>query len=115
MKGKLQLKKYQLKIDTSRSVQTVVRLKGKTFKAPQGRSSQMLLPLILKALEETKLTWQDIGGIRVVPGPGSFTGLRVGFSVANTLGWALDIPVNGSRSPQAPVYESPVVKKSVNG
>ena len=40
-------------------------------------------------------TIKDITEIEVNLGPGSFTGLRVGGSVANALGWLLGIPVNG--------------------
>ena len=41
----------------------------------------------------------DIEGIVVFQGPGSFTGLRIGISVANALAYSLDCPVvatNGS-------------------
>ena len=36
-----------------------------------------------------------IDAIEVNAGPGSFTGLRVGASIANALSFALGIPVNG--------------------
>lgn len=35
----------------------------------------------------------NISGIIVAAGPGSFTSLRIGISVANTLAYALDIPI----------------------
>lgn len=57
--------------------------------------SQILLPLIMKILEENDLKLEDLTGIEVEEGPGSFTGLRVGASVAQALGFALNIPVNG--------------------
>lgn len=38
-------------------------------------------------------TLLDIDGILVFEGPGSFTGLRIGFSVANALAYSLDVPV----------------------
>ena len=57
--------------------------------------SQVLLPLIEKALTDHGLAHEDIKEIKVATGPGSFTGLRVGVSVANALGMALKIPVNG--------------------
>lgn len=56
--------------------------------------SQVLLPLIEKILKSQKLTFQDLDEIKVNTGPGSFTGIRVGVSIANTLGFALNIPVN---------------------
>jgi tRNA threonylcarbamoyladenosine biosynthesis protein TsaB len=37
--------------------------------------------------------WADIQGIVVYRGPGSFTGLRIGVSIANTLAYSLDIPI----------------------
>ncbi len=56
--------------------------------------SQVLLPLIAKLLSGD---WKKLEGIEVETGPGSFTGLRVGVSVANALGFALRIPVNGKK------------------
>jgi tRNA threonylcarbamoyladenosine biosynthesis protein TsaB len=38
-------------------------------------------------------TWQDITGIACFQGPGSFTGLRIGLTVANTLAYSLQIPI----------------------
>ncbi|KKS64276.1 hypothetical protein A3A14_00775 [Candidatus Daviesbacteria bacterium RIFCSPLOWO2_01_FULL_43_38] len=55
--------------------------------------SQALLPLIVKLLKPRGFDILD--GIEVEEGPGSFTGLRVGASVAQAFGYALNIPVNG--------------------
>ncbi|MCJ7827695.1 hypothetical protein MUP65_00925 [Patescibacteria group bacterium] len=97
--------KLALKIKTSDSHQTAIWLNGKKYSAKQGRSNQVLLPLIVKALKKAGKDWADLSEIEVDPGPGSFTGLRVGFAVANTLGWALKIPVNGKLGPAQPNYE----------
>lgn len=59
--------------------------------------SQVLLPLILKLLRTTHYELHTLEGIEVEKGPGSFTGLRVGVSVANALSFALGIPVNGKK------------------
>lgn len=59
--------------------------------------SQVLLPLIDKMLKDNKLKYEDLEKIEVETGPGSFTGLRVGVSVANALGFALKIPVNSKK------------------
>lgn len=60
--------------------------------------SQVLLPMIEKILKKQKLDFKDLQSIEVETGPGSFTGLRVGVSVANALGFALEIPVNGKKT-----------------
>ncbi len=57
--------------------------------------SQVLLPLIKKLLEKNNINFKDLKGIEVELGPGSFTGLKIGASVANALGFSLNIPVNG--------------------
>lgn len=56
--------------------------------------SQVLLLLIIKILKKNTLNFKDLSGIEVETGPGSFTGLKVGASVAQALGYALNIPVN---------------------
>lgn len=79
--------------------------------------SQALLPLIEKILKQEKLeykqslktspkssVYKDLEGIEVETGPGSFTGLRVGVSVANALGFSLGIPVNGKKMEVKLVY-----------
>lgn len=58
--------------------------------------SQVLLPLIEKLLKKYS-NWDLLEGIEVETGPGSFTGLRVGVSVANALGYSLGITVNGKK------------------
>ena len=51
---------------------------------------------IQQLLKEQKLTMNDIKGIIFFTGPGSFTGLRIGASVANSLAASLQIPIVGS-------------------
>lgn len=52
--------------------------------------SSKVLPCLKEALESIKLTCQDIDNIYVVNGPGSFTGIRVGVTIAKTLAWSLN-------------------------
>lgn len=40
--------------------------------------------------------WGDIEGVVVFEGPGSFTGLRIGISVANSLAYGLPAPIIGT-------------------
>lgn len=91
-----------LHINTKDQKTVVVSLKnkGKVIKSlseDRKYSSQVLLPLIEKILKEEKLDFKDLKEIEVETGPGSFTGLRVGVSVANALGFSLGIPVNGKK------------------
>lgn len=92
-----------LEIDTTKTEEITVCLKDtkskKTDKiaTKQERGSQVLLPLIVKILKKNKADFKDITEIKVNPGPGSFTGTRVGVAVANTMGYALNIPVNGKK------------------
>ncbi|MFH1562618.1 MAG: tRNA (adenosine(37)-N6)-threonylcarbamoyltransferase complex dimerization subunit type 1 TsaB [Nitrospirota bacterium] len=57
--------------------------------------SAWLMPAIDKLLKDAGLSCQDIEGIAVSSGPGSFTGLRIGVSTAKGLAQGLKIPVVG--------------------
>ena len=59
------------------------------------QKAQVVLPLIDKILKEKNIKLKDISEIQINPGPGSFTGIRVGLAVANTLAFLLKIPING--------------------
>lgn len=76
----------------------------KSLSAKNKYGSQVLLPLIIKLLRTTDSKLQTLKGIEVETGPGSFTGLRVGVSVANALGYSLGIPVNGKKRETDLVY-----------
>lgn len=88
----------KLYIDTSDNKKTIVGLDSDRIEKPTGEDkSQQVLLLIDQILKEHKKTLAEITEIQVETGPGSFTGLRVGVAVANALGWALKIPVNGKK------------------
>jgi tRNA A37 threonylcarbamoyladenosine modification protein TsaB len=46
-------------------------------------------------LEKQDLTWKDLSGLVVFKGPGSFTGLRIGITVMNSLAYANGLPIVG--------------------
>ena len=91
-----------LHIDTKdqKIIKVSLKDKGKIIRSLTEENkfgSQALLPLISKLLGREKMIFKDLRGIEVETGPGSFTGIRVGVSVANALGFSLDIPVNGKK------------------
>ena len=101
-----------LKIDTTERAEIKVELEnpksGKVQKLVQKQKlgSQGLLPMIVKILKKNELNLKDLTAVEVNCGPGSFTGTRVGVSVANALGFALDVPVNGKKGKiVVPIYE----------
>jgi tRNA threonylcarbamoyladenosine biosynthesis protein TsaB len=51
---------------------------------------------INEVLKACDLALKDIDAVVVYQGPGSFTGLRIGISVANDLSYGLSIPIVGS-------------------
>lgn len=86
----------KLSIDTSDSENIKVTLGSiKIERNSREKKSQLLLQSIKEALDKEKIKLKDLTEIEVKTGPGSFTGLRVGVSVANALRWSLKIPVNG--------------------
>lgn len=62
------------------------------------RSSEGILKTIDKVLKKAGVGLPDIEGALVIRGPGSFTGLRVGLSVANQFAHQLKIPILGLRT-----------------
>ena len=63
--------------------------------------SEFLVPLIKKILDNNNLKPQDLNQILVVNGPGSFTGIRLGITVAKTLAYTLNIPIKTITSIEA--------------
>lgn len=91
-----------LTIDTSdnKKIKIGLRIDKEYFYVysnPTNLKSQIILVLIDKLLSKQRLNINKITDIEVNLGPGSFTGLRVGVSVANAIGFALKIPINGRR------------------
>ena len=87
----------KLYIDTTDGEEIVIGIGDIRFKTEAKKEkSQKLLSFIDEKLEESDLSIKDINEIEVETGPGSFTGIRVGVSVANTIGWVMNVPVNGN-------------------
>lgn len=87
-------------IDTSTTHASVALAKDGVLigiKANQNQRdhASFLQPAIHSLLQEANQTLKDLAAIAVTSGPGSYTGLRVGFASAKGLAYALDIPLIG--------------------
>jgi tRNA threonylcarbamoyladenosine biosynthesis protein TsaB len=71
---------------------TLLRLDGWSASP---RQAHELLPRLMAALADAGGALLKVSGIGVGIGPGSFTGLRVGMSVAKGLAFALRVPIVG--------------------
>ncbi len=106
------MKKVVVHIDTSDRDKSIVtldfdgRIEKLEVKTPMG-SGTAVLTAIEQLLGKYDLEFTDITQIKVATGPGSYTGLRVGVAIANTLGTLLGVSVNGLPVGRTatPVYE----------
>lgn len=75
--------------------------------------SRVALPKIAEMFEHQNLNPRDIDKIIVVDGPGSFTGIRVGLTIAKVYAWSLNIPITTVTSLEAMKdsckYDGPIV------
>lgn len=98
----------KLYLDSTDNTQVLVRLNDKEFinKVDSPRN-QDVFGFLLSCLEKEGYKQEDITEVEVNSGPGTFTGTRIGIAIANALGFALGIPVNGQRNPIDPIYSAP--------
>lgn len=97
-----------LHLDTTHSQTVTLKIGDQIFEKKYDRpQEQAVLAFLDETLKKLKLDKKQITSITVNPGPGSFTGTRVGVALANALAFALNIPVNGQPPPVLPVYDQP--------
>lgn len=100
-----------LYIDTSSSYLYTAIVENNTLiseiKEEYGQSlSEVALPKIVSMFEKNNLTAKDIDKIIVVNGPGSFTGIRIGITIAKVYAWSLNIPITTIYSLEAMAVSS---------
>lgn len=82
-------------IDTSSNYLNVSIIKDeKTYEKQMdcvSEHSKHAITLIKALLEEIKIKPRDIDSIMIINGPGSFTGLRIGVTIAKTYAWSFNI------------------------
>lgn len=93
----------KLYLDTS-TEETILRLDDHEYKYPFGHDlAEKLLRFLHGKLAENNSTFQDLTEITFMSGPGSFTGLRIGASIVNTLSHELNIPLYDHHGQKHPI------------
>jgi tRNA threonylcarbamoyladenosine biosynthesis protein TsaB len=97
------MKNNSIYIDTTKKDNCIVKLFKKSngslhvFKKNCSKSEE-IIPALQTLLKEQNSSMDDISHLYIEKGPGSYTGLRVGISIVNTLAWLLDININNSKN-----------------
>ena len=94
---------YQLLLDSSNIFLSVgLARDGKLFDSvcyeAWQRQSEMMVTEIDNILKRNKLTRNDLDGVVVGIGPGSYTGVRIGVTIAKTIAYALKIKLYAKSS-----------------
>ncbi|MBY6181167.1 tRNA (adenosine(37)-N6)-threonylcarbamoyltransferase complex dimerization subunit type 1 TsaB [Staphylococcus warneri] len=95
-----------LLIDTSNQPLSVALTDGNDVLAEITNNSKknhsvQLMPEIERLFKESSISKNDLDGIVVAEGPGSYTGLRIGVTTAKTLAYALNCKLYGVSSLKA--------------
>lgn len=59
----------------------------------ENQMSNIIMEKVKNCFKEAKLSSNDIDSILVAVGPGSYTGIRIGVTIAKTYAWALNIKI----------------------
>ena len=94
---------YSIFIDTHDRIITIAIYKdGKVLDYKQVESTRshgdLTMPMIKEILDSNKITVHDLNEVLVINGPGSFTGVRIGVTIAKTLAYTLNIPIKAISS-----------------
>jgi tRNA threonylcarbamoyladenosine biosynthesis protein TsaB len=92
-----------LSIDTSNYVLGIGLLDGETVMGEyisniKKNHSVRVMPAIQTLMEECNIKPAELSKIVVAEGPGSYTGVRIGVTIAKTMAWSLEIPLSGVSS-----------------
>lgn len=88
-----------LGIDTSNSPLTVALMKEENVLIEETTNlkinhSLTAMPAVEEMMKKAKISPADLTHIAAASGPGSYTGVRIGLTIAKTLAWSLKIPLH---------------------
>ena len=94
---------FVLAIDTSNTTLSVALVENneiliEVIEATKNDHSKRLMPTIEALFKKVNRTPKELDLIAVAEGPGSYTGVRIGVTVAKTLAWTLNKPLVGVSS-----------------
>ena len=94
---------FVLAIDTSNTTLSVALVENneiliEVVEATKNDHSKRLMPTIEALFKKVNRTPKELDLIAVAEGPGSYTGVRIGVTVAKTLAWTLNKPLVGVSS-----------------
>ena len=84
-----------LSIDSASSILSIAVNKGEQIfykETQEARHSESAMAIIDSLMKDASLKPSDLAGVVCMKGPGSFTGLRIGYSIAKGLALSLSIP-----------------------
>ena len=89
---------YSLFIDThDKNIIEVLYKNGKVLdkilRLSERNHSDYTMPMLDEILKRNKIKPHDLNEILICNGPGSFTGVRIGVTIAKTLAYTLNIPI----------------------
>ena len=82
-------------LDTSTATCRLTTVDGESSNNFDWEAGRTLARGLLAFIQEKVGDVKNISGIGIMRGPGSFTGLRIGMAVANTLADGLGVPIVG--------------------
>lgn len=93
----------KLYLDTSTPT-TILKLNDNEYHQELGRdTAEQIFSFIREKLTENHADWHDISEITFMSGPGSFTGLRIGAAVVNTLADQLGVSLKDHHGKSHPI------------
>jgi tRNA threonylcarbamoyladenosine biosynthesis protein TsaB len=105
MQGARETEMKLLAMDTSTAMMGIavmdlehVQILGETTIHLHRNHSVRFMPAMEHLLHELELTMADIHVLAVTAGPGSYTGIRIGVTIAKTISWARQLPLYSESS-----------------